>query len=311
MSEEQITNTQPVVETQTVETSSAPTAVEENTQVIQPEVQSDVPSTTNVQEAPTPASAEIKDGENKPVDTPNAEEDIASLKKQLEEYKLREDEVKQLSSRLGTDKVNDFQLLEAQKQLDIIDNQAQQAYINLCNQFGVDYRPDKIEASANELKAKDPQAYYDLNYKLGQLDNVVTQQRNEVNNFVRNREITLALGKYNNILQASPMLQQQLNTYLQTVNPTHPANDIDMFMNMAQAIQAEAFEYGKLFAQQQSKQAPNPADNLNTTVMANQQTFTGEAPRIWTRQEIANMSQKEYEKYADEIDIAVREGRIK
>lgn len=311
MSEEQITTTQPTAETPVVEASSAPAAVEENTQPVEQEVQSDVPSTPIIQEAPEPVSAEIKAGEEKPVDTPNTEEDIASLKKQLEEYKLREDEVKQLSSRLGTDKVNDFQLLEAQKQLDIIDNQAQQAYINLCNQFGVDYRPDKIEASANELKAKDPQAYYDLNYKLGQLDNVVTQQRNEVNNFVRNRELNLALGKYNNILQASPMLQQQLNTYLQTVNPTHPANDIDMFMNMAQAIQAEAFEYGKLFAQQQAKQAPNPADNLNTTVMANQQTFSGEAPRIWTRQEIANMSLDEYEKYAKEIDIAVKEGRIK
>lgn len=311
MSEEQITTTQPAVETQSVETSSAPAADEENTQVTQPGVQSDVPSTTIIQKAPGPVSAEIKAGEDKSVDATNAEEDIASLKKQLEEYKLREDEVKQLSSRLGTDKINDFQLLEAQKQLDIIDNQAQQAYINLCNQFGVDYRPDKIEASANELKAKDPQAYYDLNYKLGQLDNVVTQQRNEVNNFVRNRELNLALGKYNNILQASPMLQQQLNTYLQTVKSIHPANDIDMFMNMAQAIQAEAFEYGKLFAQQQSKQASNPADNLNTTVMANQQTFSGEAPRIWTRQEIANMSLDEYEKYAKEIDIAVKEGRIK
>lgn len=307
MSEEQLNNN-PVTETNaTVENSSVQQAVEENTAT---EV-----TNNNVETGATNNQSEVVNEPEKateiPQDTPNAEEDINALKKQLEEYKLREDEVRQLSERLGTNNVNDFQILEANKQLDIIDNQAQQAYISLCNQFGVDYRPDKIEASANELKAKDPQAYYDLNYKLGQLDAAVNKQRTEINNFVRNREVNIAMNKYSNILNASPMLKQQLASYLETVNPVHPMQDIDMFMNMAQAIQMEAFEYGKLFAQQQAQKPANPSESLNTTVMSQQQSYSGQAPRIFTRQEIANMSQAEYEKYADEIDRAVMEGRVK
>lgn len=307
MAEEQLNNN-PVTETNaTVENSSVQQTVEENTAT---EV-----TNNNVETGTTDNKSEVVNEPEKateiPQDTPNAEEDINALKKQLEEYKLREDEVRQLSERLGTNNVNDFQILEANKQLDIIDNQAQQAYISLCNQFGVDYRPDKIEASANELKAKDPQAYYDLNYKLGQLDAAVNKQRTEINNFVRNREVNIAMNKYSNILNASPMLKQQLTSYLETVNPVHPMQDIDMFMNMAQAIQMEAFEYGKLFAQQQAQKPANPSESLNTTVMSQQQSYSGQAPRIFTRQEIANMSQAEYEKYADEIDRAVMEGRVK
>ena len=307
MAEEQLNNN-PVTETNaTVENSSVQHTVEENTATEGTNNNVEMGTTDNQSEV----TSEPEKAAEIPQDTPNAEEDINALKKQLEEYKLREDEVRQLSERLGTNNVNDFQILEANKQLDIIDNQAQQAYISLCNQFGVDYRPDKIEASANELKAKDPQAYYDLNYKLGQLDAAVNKQRTEINNFVRNREINIAFNKYNNILNASPMLKQQLNSYLETVNPVHPMQDIDMFMNMAQAIQMEAFEYGKLFAQQQAQKPANPSESLNTTVMSQQQSYSGQAPRIFTRQEIANMSQAEYEKYADEIDRAVMEGRVK
>lgn len=246
------------------------------------------------------------------IDTPNAKEDIELLKKQLDEYKLKEEEVKQLSSRLGTTNFRDMQIFEANKQLDIIDNQAQQAYISLCNQYGVDYRPDKIEASANELKSKDPQAYYDLNYKLNQLDNVVNQQRNEIQNFVRNREIQLSAQKYNKVLNASPVLRQQLNNYLTTVNPANPSKDIDMFMQIAQSIQAEAFEYGKLFAQQEAKKvetSPETILNNNSIVQgSNGGTTTGAKPL--TMADIEKMDLATYSKYATEIDRLRSEGRL-
>lgn len=307
--EEQMINEQqtPVESNQSVENSTAP-VVEEN--AIEQ-------STKNkVDEGATNIQSEV---DSKPVeetlpkvDTPNAKEDIEVLKKQLEEYRLKEEEVKQLSNRLGTNNFQDMQIFEANKQLDIIDNQAQQAYINLCNQYGVDYRPDKIEASANELMSKDPKAYYDLNYKLNQLDNVVNQQRNEIQNFVRRREIELSAQKYNKILQASPVLRQQLTGYLDKVNPANPSKDIDTFMQMAQAIQAEAFEYGKLFAQQEQKKIETSPENVlnNNSIVQGSNGGTTFGNKPLTMADIEKMDLATYSKYAKEIDKLRSEGRL-
>lgn len=310
---EEITNTQPV------NTNPVDNNVNVDPQLAQPPVEENtnpVSATQNTTEngmVDNPVDNPVV--EEQPTDAtnlPNAEEDVNALKKQLEEYRLRDEEVRQLSERLGTDRVPDVQIFEAQRNLDILDNQAQQAYITLCNQFGVDYRPDKIEASANELKAKDPQKFYELQNRIEKLDSLVTQKRNEANQFIRQRELNLALAKHQQILNASPMLQQQLNSYLRNANIDNPMQQIDMFVDMAQAIQREAFEYGKIFTQQESlKQQQNPNNVLNNTVMATNQSYSGQAPKIFTRAEIANMSQSEFEKYEKEIDQAVREGRIR
>lgn len=305
---QQPVNTNPVDNNVNVDPQPAQPQVEENTNPV-----SATQNTTDNGMVDNPVDNPVV--EQQPTDTtnlPNAEEDVNTLKKQLEEYRLRDEEVRQLSERLGTNKVPDVQIFEAQRNLDILDNQAQQAYITLCNQFGVDYRPDKIEASANELKAKDPQKFYDLQNKIEKLDNLVTQKRNEANQFIRQRELNLALAKHQQMLNASPMLQQQLSSYLRSANIDNPMQQIDMFVDMAQAIQREAFEYGKIFAQQESlKQQQNPNTVLNNTVMSTNQSYSGQAPKIFTIAEIANMSQSEFEKYEKEIDQAAREGRIR
>lgn len=296
-----------VVENNGVENSVPVEVPEENAQVETTQTTVEGDATNNQTEVP---SEPIKANEI-PQDTPNAQEDIEALKKQLDEYKLKEEEVKQLSSRLGTNNVSDYQIFEANKQLDILDNQAQQAYIALCNQFGVDYRPEKIEASANELKSKDPQAYYDLNYRLSQLDATVNQQRAQVTNFIRNREIQLAMDKYKPILNASPMLSQQLNNYLQTAHPANPTQDIDMFMTMAQSIQREAFEYGKLFAQQEANKATqNPQEILNSnSIVQNSNGVTGTVKPL-TLSDIEKMDLATYSKYAAQIDKLRLEGKL-
>ena len=309
---QQPVNTNPVGNNVNVEPQPAQPQVEENTNPV-----SATQNTTDdgMVDKPVEATEPVQPTVQPQVETtepPNAEEDINSLKQQLEEYRLRDEEVKQLSERLGTNNFPDTQIFEAQKNLGILENQAQQAYITLCNQFGVDYRPEKIEASANELKAKDPQKFYELQNRIEKLDNTVTLRKNELNNFIRQRETNIALSRHQQLLNASPMLQQQLNSYLNTVRLDNPMQQIDTFINMAQAIQREAFEYGKIFAQQESlKQQQNPNTVLNNTVMATNQSYSGQAPKIFTRAEIANMSQSEFEKYEKEIDQAVREGRIR
>lgn len=305
---EEITNVNTVQQPTTTEgqTGSAP-ATQENSTV---DVSTENNTVDNVQPAVGEANenAQATDITDKFVE-PKQDVNVEALQKQVQEYQAKEQETRELLSRLGTDGTTDIQVLEAIKQRDIIDNQAQQAYVKLCNKYGVDYRAENIEASAKALKEKDPQAYYDLQYELGQLDSIVNEKRGVIDNFITQKQVQTSLNKYGQLLNASPTLKQQLNSYLNTVPLTDPVNQIDTFMQMATAIQREAIEIGKILAQQQA-QAQSPANVLNNSVMAQQTSYAATPPKTWTRQEIAAMSDKEFAKYEKEIDRAVREGRV-
>lgn len=305
---EEITNVNTVQQPTTTEgqTGAAP-ATQENSMV---NVSTENNTVDNVQPAVGEANenAQATDITDKFVE-PKQDVNVEALQKQVQEYQAKEQETRELLSRLGTDGNTDIQVLEAIKQHDIIDNQAQQAYVKLCNKYGVDYRAENIEASAKALKEKDPQAYYDLQYELGQLDNIVNEKRGVIDNFITQKQVQTSLSKYGQLLNASPALKQQLNSYLNTVPLTDPVNQINTFMQMATAIQREAIEIGKILAQQQA-QAQSPANVLNNSVMAQQTSYSATPPKTWTRQEIAAMSDKEFAKYEKEIDRAVREGRV-
>lgn len=305
---EESTNVNTVQQTTTTagQTGTAP-ATQENSTV---NVSTENNTVDNVQPAvgEQTENAQATDITDKFVE-PKPDVNVEALQKQVQEYQAKEQETRELLSRLGTDGTTDIQVLEAIKQRDIIDNQAQQAYVKLCNKYGVDYRAENIEASAKALKEKDPQAYYDLQYELGQLDSTVNEKRGVIDNFITQKQVQTSLNKYGQLLNASPALKQQLNSYLNTVPLTDPVNQIDTFMQMATAIQREAIEIGKILAQQQA-QAQSPANVLNNSVMAQQTSYAATPPKTWTRQEIAAMSDKEFAKYEKEIDRAVREGRV-
>lgn len=305
---EEITNVNTVQQPTTTEgqTGAAP-ATQENSMV---NVSTENNTVDNVQPAvgEQVENAQATDITDKFVG-PKQDVNVEALQKQVQEYQAKEQETRELLSRLGTDGNTDIQVLEAIKQRDMIDNQAQQAYVKLCNKYGVDYRAENIEASAKALKEKDPQAYYDLQYELGQLDSIVNEKRGVIDNFITQKQVQTSLNKYGQLLNASPALKQQLNSYLNTVPLTDPVNQIDTFMQMATAIQREAIEIGKILAQQQA-QAQSPANVLNNSVMAQQTSYAATPPKTWTRQEIAAMSDKEFAKYEKEIDRAVREGRV-
>lgn len=305
---EESTNVNTVQQTTTTagQTGTAP-ATQENSTV---NVSTENNTVDNVQPAvgEQTENAQATDITDKFVE-PKPDVNVEALQKQVQEYQAKEQETRELLSRLGTDGTTDIQVLEAIKQRDIIDNQSQQAYVKLCNKYGVDYRAENIEASAKALKEKDPQAYYDLQYELGQLDSIVNEKRGVIDNFITQKQVQTSLNKYGQLLNASPALKQQLNSYLNTVPLTDPVNQIDTFMQMATAIQREAIEIGKILAQQQA-QAQSPANVLNNSVMAQQTSYAATPPKTWTRQEIAAMSDKEFAKYEKEIDRAVREGRV-
>ena len=252
------------------------------------------------------------DNKNATTDQPDTSNEMNDLKRQLEEYRLKEEELKNLSQRLGTDKQGDVQIAAAYQQLDIVNNQAQQAYIQLCNEFGVDYRPDRIEASAKELLEKNPQGYYDLQYRLNQLDTIVENKRAEVGNFIHARQMETARAKYEQVLNASPAMASAMNAYLGANQGHNPIELMDGFMELATPMYREAFEYGKLYAQQEAMKANNqPANILNNNTIVNNTGYTAEAPKLFTRAEIANMDDATFAKYEKEIDRQAKAGLIK
>ena len=252
------------------------------------------------------------DNKNATTDQPDTSNEMNDLKRQLEEYRLKEEELKNLSQRLGTDKQGDVQIAAAYQQLDIVNNQAQQAYIQLCNEFGVDYRPDRIEASAKELLEKNPQGYYDLQYRLNQLDTIVESKRTEVGNFIHARQMETARAKYEQVLNASPAMANAMNAYLGANQGHNPIELMDGFMELATPMYREAFEYGKLYAQQEAMKANNqPANILNNNTIVNNTGYTAEAPKLFTRAEIANMDDRTFAKYEKEIDRQYKAGLIK
>lgn len=305
------------------------TTVEANGQTEQTNVQennSTVDATQNVQENAVESPATPVEGQgdiNTQVDnnlstTGNVEasnetsDDVTELRRQLDEYKLKEEELLNLSQRLGTDKQGDTQIAAAYQQLEIVNNQAQQAYIQLCNEFGVDYRPDKIEASAKELLEKNPQGYYDLQYRLNQLDTIVENKRAEVGNFIYHRQLQAANNKYANVLNASPAMKEALNAYMGVNRNINPIEAMDGFMNLAAPMYREAFEYGKLYAQQEAiKAAQQPKEILNNSTIATSTSHTIDTPPTLTLADVAKMDVNTYAKNAALIDKLYAEGKLK
>ena len=252
------------------------------------------------------------DNKNATTDQPDTSDDVNDLKRQLEEYRLKEEELKNLSQRLGTDKQGDVQIAAAYQQLDIVNNQAQQAYIQLCNEFGVDYRPDRIEASAKELLEKNPQGYYDLQYRLNQLDTIVENKRAEVGNYIYQRQMQAAHAKYNQVLNASPAMANAMNAYIGANQGHNPIELMDGFMELATPMYREAFEYGKLYAQQEAmKAAQQPAQVLNNNTITNNTSHSVDLPTTLTLADVEKMDVKTYAKNAALIDKLYAEGKLK
>ena len=195
---------------------------------------------------------------------------------------------------------------------DIINNQAQQAYIKLCNKYGVDYRPENIEKSGQELLEKNPQAYYELKYELERLESTVVSNRAEVADFIQQRNTQIALAAHKDMLSASPALMTAVQNYMNTYRPENPQAAVNELIQMAAPMYKEAFEMGKLYAQQEAlKQAANnPANVLNSNTMVNNNSYSGQAPKVFTREEIQKMDDATFAKYEKEIDRQIKEGLI-
>lgn len=258
----------------------------------------------------TPEGVSTPTEEQPPVnDKPEVSDEIQKKLDRLAEYELKDKELADLKGRLGVqDTFQDNQIFSAQQQLAIVENQAQQEYIRLCNAYGVDYRPDKIDASGEELREKNPQAFYELRYKLESLNNQIEAKRNEVENFIRQKDVQSAIVRNKQVFDISPATRNVVKHY---VEQGVSGADIDEIVNFTKAIQQEAFEMGRQFALQE-KAKVKPAEILNNTTISQQtQSTPGIDTTTISVEDISKMSTAEFEKNLPLIEKLRNEGRLK
>ena len=103
-----------------------------------------------------------------------------------------------------------------------------------------------------------------------------------------------------------------MNAYLGANQGYNPIELMDGFMELATPMYREAFEYGKLYAQQEAmKAAQQPAQVLNNNTITNNTSHSVDLPTTLTLADIEKMDVKTYAKNAALIDKLYAEGKLK
>ena len=253
-------------------------------------------STTDVK--PQDGIVEPPKEENSTEGQPMTSEEIQKRLDKLKEYEVKDNELNELRNRLGSQAPQDNIIFQARQQLAMVENLAQQEYIKLCNEYGVDYRPDMIDKSSQVLKEKDPQAYYDLKYKLNNICDGLEAKRNEVEGFVNRYELNNAIERNRKIFDTSPAVSTVMDGLLKEGFVT-AANMDTVIQNYMMPIMREAYEAGR---QSAAQTPPSPAKVLNNSVITQQQATPLPQKQQFTLDEIASMDSATYKKYQAEID---------
>ena len=287
---------------QVTETPAQNTVMEETQEQVQgqPQVEgqpAEQPVENNNEQQPT------QEGQ---VAEPTAEE----LKAKLREYEVREEEDRVLREKLGLKDVDQatYNYMNLDQQ---IVNEGKQVYLRLCNEYGIDANPDKIDASVEALKQSDPAKAYEFQRKFESLGNEVTYRRQAVQQQNTYYEVQKFERDYNDIIQASPALNNVLTQYVQTYNPMQGGDVYSQLKGVVDILMPcyqEAFEAGKRFAL--GDKAKRDTTPVQGGVAAGGGTNTYVAGTTFTREQIRNMSPAEFAKNEVAIKQAMMEGKI-
>ena len=274
----------------TTETQTPPQVSEENT-------------TANVDDNTPPQDTQTT------TQTPVSQEEVEQLKAKLNEYQLTDAELTQLKQRIGVDHV-DYNTAQIQHTLGLIQNQAQQEYISLCNRYGIDSRPEMVEQSAKQLEEKDPRAFYAFQRSLDSIYGNMNMRLNEVRNYSVAREVNNFYNDNKAVLDASPMISNVINEYISQTPPEYlNRRTLDMYLERARQIYTEAYNVGLQAAKHKEQLDPNKI--LNNSTMATNQTTYPMGSSTYTRDQIAKMSLEEFGKHEKEIMAQMMSGQIK
>lgn len=290
------------------ETQTAPAVAEENTvanqepQVTVPE--NEQPPVENSNEDAVSESGEVQEPAGEEPKQPTIEE----LQSKLKQYEVREEEERLLREQLGLNDVDSqtYNYMNIDQQ---IVNEGKQVYLRLCNEFGVDANPEKIDASVEELKKTDPAKAYEFQRRFEQLGQEVEYKRQAVQQQNAVYEINKFEQDYSQLLQAAPAVRNIMAQYVQN----YGANTPNMYGQLKSVIDIilpayqEAFNAGKQYALQ-DRAKKDTSGVQGGVAVANTQTYTPST--VFTREQIARMSSEEFAKYEKQIQQQMIEGKI-
>ena len=119
-----------------------------------------------------------------------------------------------------------------------------------------------------------------------------------VENYISQRDIQQAILRNQQVLEASPVVGNIVNHYLQQ---GCTGADIDQIVSFSNQIMQEAFEMGKQYAMNEKAQT-KPADVLNNTTISQQAQSSPAPTKTLTLADIENMDTETYKKHQKEID---------
>ena len=287
---------------QVTETPAQNTVMEETQEQVQGQPQVEGQTT----EQPVENNNEQQPPQEKQVAEPTAEE----LKAKLREYEVREEEDRVLREKLGLKDMDQatYNYMNLDQQ---IVNEGKQVYLRLCNEYGIDANPDKIDASVEALKQSDPAKAYEFQRKFESLGNEVVNRRQAVQQQNTYYEVQKFERDYNDIIQASPALNNVLTQYVQMYNPMQGGDVYGQLKGVVDILMPcyqEAFEAGKRFAL--GDKAKRDTTPVQGGVAAGGGTNTYVAGTTFTREQIRNMSPAEFAKNEVAIKQAMIEGKI-
>lgn len=244
------------------------------------------------------------------VEEQKQEPTVDELKTRLQEYEVREEEDRLLRQKLGLPEDMDSRAYDYMNIEQQIINDGKNRYLRLCTEYGVDADPNRIDKSIEELKASDPAKGYEFIRRLEGLGQEVGYKRQAINQQVSNYEINKFATEYNTLLQASPALNNIVNTYVQTYGGSgNMYNQLTSVMDIVMPAYQEAFEAGKRYAL--SDQARKDTSEVQGGVATSPTTASYTSGDTFTRAQISKMSSDDFAKYEKVIRQQMLEGKIR
>lgn len=292
-----------ITQVEATETQATQEVVEENKQV------STGGDNAEVADENLTKSNEGEEVKTNTVEEQKQEPTVDELKTKLQEYEVREEEDRLLRQKLGLPEDMDSRAYDYMNIEQQIINDGKNRYLRLCTEYGVDADPSKIDKSIEELKASDPAKGYEFIRRLEGLGQEVGYKRQAINQQVSNYEINKFATEYNTLLQASPALNNIVNTYVQTYSGSgNMYNQLTSVMDIVMPAYQEAFEAGKRYAL--SDQARKDTSEVQGGVATSPTTASYTSGDTFTRAQISKMSSDDFAKYEKVIRQQMLEGKI-
>lgn len=297
---EDVTTMEPSSETQ------QPSQVAEENNVTEPQTQPEGQQTQTEEPGENSNQEQVQGNEGEQESTPQPT--IEQLQAKIKEYEVRDEEETKLKEALGLSDIDNrtYSLMNVDQQ---IINEGKQVYLRLCNEYGIDANPNKIDASVAELKAKDPAKGYEFERRFEQLGQEVVNKRQAVQQQNTYYEVSKFQNDYGKLLEVSPAINNIMAQYVQAYANRGGSmyDQLSNVMSLALPIYQEAFNAGKAIALQDKAKADTSGVQGG---VATQNTSSYSSGHTFTREQIRKMSPEEFNKYEKVIEQQMREGKI-